>query len=491
MRKRFDISSSSDSIKSASIAQIGSKVINVVVQLGITMVLARILTPVEYGTVAVLTVFSSLFSVFADAGISTAIAQSQDLDQHDYERLFFLSLLMGIVLSFGFFLLSFGIAWFYGDSIYVPLGAVMSLAVMFNALSMVPNGILIKERKFKLIAVRLVVCTVVVGAIAIVLAILGFGCYAIVLNTILTALFVLVWNLGGSHLRISVGDVRSVFRKVGSFSIFNLGNGIIGWFAANADSLIVGKLFGAEGLGYYNKAYNLYSYPLSILTNPIVDTILPFLAPLQFDKTALRYRFISVFRKVSFLSALCMAWMNVCATEIILIMYGDNWAPAIPMLAVLAFAVYSRGVNGAFSALLNAAGRPDLLMRSTAINTAVTLGMIFLGGALGFVQSLATCVAIAYNIEMTIPIYFCARYCLDMRPLKLFVHFLPDLGSGILVIVLASVIPWGLSNLFLSFFVKALYVLVGMVAIKVLVDKFVYHEHVDLKKDIVGLFRRP
>ena len=489
MGRRFDIGTPSTSIKTASIAQIGSKVINVAVQLGITMVLARLLTPAEYGTVAVLTVFSSLFSILADAGISTAIAQSQDLDETDYNRLFFLSFLIGVVLAAGFFFLCFGIAWFYENPIYIPLGAVMALAVILNALNMVPNGVLIKERKFKLIGLRLIVCTVVVGAIAIVLAFLGFGCYAIVLNTVLTSLFVLLWNLAGSHLRMSIGDIRGVYRKVGSFSIYSLGNGIIGWFASNADSLIVGKLFGASTLGYYNKAYNLYSYPLGILTNPITDTILPFLAPLQGDKDALRNRFIGVFRKISFISALCMAGMNVCSTEIILIMYGDTWAPAIPMLAILAFAVYSRGVNGAFSALLNATGKPGLLMRSTAINTVVTVCMIFLGGVMGSVQSLATCVAIAYNIEMVLPIYFCAHYSLEMGVWRFFAHFLPDLGAAILAIAIAALIPWGAWSPFLLLILKTTLVTVVMFAVKASIDKLVYREDIGIKS-LKNLFGR-
>ncbi len=485
MPRKIDIGGSSASIRSASIVQLGSKIINVVVQLVITMVLARLLTPAEYGTVAVLQVFSALFSILADAGISTAIARSQGLNQSDYERLFFLSLLIGLGLSVAFLLLSVGVAWFYGDQIYVPLGSVMTLAVMFNALNMVPNGILIKERKFKLIAVRLVVCTVVVGAIAIGLAFLGFGCYAIVLNSVLTALFVLVWNLAGSHLRMSFGSVREVFAKVGSFSMYNLGNGIISWFATNVDTLIVGKLFGSEALGYYNKAYNLYSYPLVILTVPITDSLLPFLAEFQMDVEALRARFLRVFRKVSFLSALCVAGMHVCAAEIILIMYGDAWVPAIPLLSILAFAIYSRGVNGAFTALLNATGRADLLMRSTAINTVVTVGMILLGAALGSVETLSICIAIAANLEMILPIWFCGRFCLDMAPLRFFAHFVPDLGAALLTCFLAVLIPWNLPNIFVSAIVKAAFVCAVMFAVKVLVNRFVYHEQIHNIKDII------
>lgn len=476
LKRRIRLDTPSSSMKTASIAQLGSKVINVVVQLVITMVLARLLTPAEYGTVAVLTAFSGVFTVLADAGIPAAIAQSQELSEDDYARLFFLSLLMGVTLSLAFFLLSIGVAWFYGDPIYVPLGALMTLAVLFNSLNMVPNGVLMKERKFKLIAVRLVVCTVVVGAIAILLAYLGFGCYAIVMNTVLTSLFVLIWNLFSSHLKMSIGDLRSVLQKVGSFSVFNMGSNLIGWFAANADSLMTGKLFGPTALGYYNKAYNLYGYPLTILTAPITDTLLPFLAPLKDDKEALFDKFIRAFKKISFASAFCTAGMNVCAAEIILILYGDTWAPAIPLLSVLALAVYSRGVNGAFAALMASSGRSDLLMLSTGVNTAVTLAMIIAGGAMGSVQSLATCVAIAYNAEMILPVYLCSRKCLSMSPARLLSHMLPDMLLTVVTIVSAELMSVDFCALFQSVVCKALYIALVMVGGRAILGCLVYHE---------------
>ena len=476
MLRKFDLNAPSSSIKTASIAQMGSKVINVAVQLVITMVLARLLTPAEYGTVAVLAAFAGIFSILADAGIAAAIVQSQDLDEADYGRLFFLSLLIGIVLTLGFCALSVGIAWFYGDAAYVPLGCLMSLGVLFDSLNMVPNGMLIKERKYNLIAVRLVVCTTVVGAVAILLAFLGFGCYAIVMNTVLTSLFILLWNLAGTHLRMSVGDVRGVVRKVGSFSAFNLGSSLIGWFANNADSLIVGKLFGAEELGYYNKAYNLYAYPLNILTAPITSTLLPFLAPLQDDRDALYRKFVSIFRRISFLSALCAAWMNVCAAEVITILYGETWAPAIPLLTILSFAVYSRGINGAFGALLTAKGRSDLLMLSTGVNTVVTVAMIALGGALGSVESLASCVAIAYNLEIIMPVLLCARKCLDMGFWRFFSRLVPDMATAIVVIALASLVPWGIQNVFLSAVAKTIFVGCAMVGVRVLLGEIIWRE---------------
>lgn len=469
----LNIKGASASIRSASIAQLGSKLGSVAIQLVVTMLLARLLTPEEFGVVAILAAFTGFFTVLADAGISTAIAQFQDLVRKDYERLFFFSLVLGVALVMAFFLLSIGIAWFYGNDIFVPLGALMTLSVLFNALNMVPNGILIKERKFNLIGLRLLVCTIVVGAAVVVLAIAGLGCFAIVLQSVLTSLFVLVWNLATSHLRMSVGDFRPILKKVGSFSLYQFGHETIVWFSGNADSLLAGKLFGPAALGYYNKAYSLYGYPNNILAAPITSTLIPFLAPLQNDKPALRIKFLNVMKKVSFICALCTVGMSVCSVELIAIMFGEAWLPAAPLLQVLALAIYARGVNSVHAPLLSASNRPDLLMCSTLINTIVTLLFIFMGGIFGSIESLAVCVAIAYNLELILPVVFCSKYCLNMKLRKYCRVLLPDIVSIALVLIVCSLISWPSWNVVLLLIAKGAFCIALLSVISQMLHLFV------------------
>lgn len=468
-----DLKGASASIRGASIAQMGSKLVSVAAQLVVTMILARLLTPEEYGVMAILTVFAGLFSVLADAGISTAIAQFQDLKQSDYERLFFFSLILGLILSAAFFVASFGIAWFYGDRIYVPLGAVMAFAVLFNSLNMVPNGVLIKKRQFKLIGLRLILCTIVVGAVVIALAFTGLGCFAIALQSVLTSLFVLVWNLATSRLRMAVGDFRPVLKKVGSFSLYQFGHEAIVWLSGNADSLLAGKLFGPAALGYYNKAYSLYGYPGNILAAPIASTLIPFLAPLQNGKPALRAKFVGVMRKASLICALCTVGMSVCSTELIVIMFGDAWLPAAPLLQILALAIYARGVNSVHAPLLSASNRPDLLMCSTLVNTAITLSFIFLGGFLGSVDHLAACVAIAYNLELIIPVLFCSKYCLSMKLGDYLKVLLPDMGTVVLSLVVCSLVVWPSWGVLASLVVKGIACIVLVLVFSRLLRLFV------------------
>lgn len=468
----LSINGASKSIRNAAIAQFGSKIANLIFQLGIQAILARLLTPEEYGTVAILTVFTALFSVLSDAGLSMAIVRYQDLEEEDYRILFGFSLFFGTVLAVLFILVSYAVSIIYSNPDYIPLGSVLSLTVLFNSLNMVPNGLLQKEKKFKLIGLRLVAATSVVGIAVIFLAFLGFGCYAIILNSVLTSLFVLLWNVRGSHIKPLFKDFRPILRKVGRFSFFQFGSSAISWIATNADTLVVGKLFGSESLGYYNKAYSLYGYPNSILASSISSTLAPYFAPHQDDKVRLYREFTRVINKVSTLAMFCTVEMSICSSEVIEIVFGSTWAPAAPLLHVLAIAIYSQGMNQAHAPLLSATGRTDLLFRSTAVNTVITFLLIIVGGLLGSVQSLANCVAFAYSIEIILPIFFCIRCCLGRQIAPYVLMLAPDIIAGASTIFLFGIIGCRTASPFISLILRGMGALISFAVLKFILGLF-------------------
>lgn len=295
MSKLFDTSS----IARAALFQLFAKFANVLVQLVITMVLSRIIAPDQYGTVAVLTVFTGFFSIMSDIGISSAVIQFRDLSEEDHRHLFTFSIILGIGLAACFYGVCCLIAVVYTERTYYSLGAILTLSVVFNSMNMVPNGLLLKEKRFDLVGIRLVVCTCLVGVLTIAMALMGMGCYALVLNSVMTALFVLAWNLAHLKLKPLLGDFRPTLKKIWHYSMFQFGHECMGYFARNIDSLLVGKFFGASALGYYNKAYTLYGYPESYLISSITSTLRPFFAEHQDDSDAMYGRALKVAKTVS------------------------------------------------------------------------------------------------------------------------------------------------------------------------------------------------
>ena len=179
----------------AAVFQFGSKYISMGANLVITAVLARLITPADFGLVAIVTVFTGLFSLLSDMGVGTAIVQYRDLTEKDYGGIFGFSILLAVGLAATFCVVSPLIAMFYSDDRLVSLCLAASPTLLFSTLNMVPEGLMLKGRRFDRIAVRLVVATVVSGAMAIVAALTGAGAISIVVQSVLSAGIVLVWNL--------------------------------------------------------------------------------------------------------------------------------------------------------------------------------------------------------------------------------------------------------------------------------------------------------
>lgn len=444
-----------ESISRASMMQLGAKAITVLAQLVFTAILARLLTPDEYGIVAVMSVFVGFFSILADSGISTAVIQYAELTKRDHDALFFLSVILALVLSAIFVVLSFLIAYVYQDRMYVPLGFALAPAIVFNALNMVPNGILLRDKQFRSIAVRLIFSTVVSGVATILFALQGFGVYAIAMNSVFAAMLVFLWNELHVRLVPRPAGCLEVLKRIGKYSAFRFGDQFVVYFASNLDSLLCGRFFGPEVLGYYNKAYTLAGMPSSYLISTITSTLHPFFSDLKDCLASLWARFRNTVKVVSILSAFCCVQMFVCSRELVLLLFGDQWIPAIPLLQILSFWIYPRSINSVHAPLLLGVNRSDLLFLSTSVNTCITAVMIVLGIYLGDVEKMALCVTIAYFLEMIVPIYLCVRVCFGKSIVKYMGSFVPEVIASIvsltLAVTLLPVVDNGIVSLAMKF----------------------------------------
>ena len=145
-------------VKSAAMVNAAGKYSKVLLSLIVNAFLARLLSAEDYGVVAVITVFSTFFTTFSDMGFGPAIIQNKNLTKEDIDSIYTLTVYVSIILMVFFAICSFPIAAFYSDQVYVILGQMLSISLLFNAMNMVPNGILNRDKKFVSIALRTVVC---------------------------------------------------------------------------------------------------------------------------------------------------------------------------------------------------------------------------------------------------------------------------------------------------------------------------------------------
>ena len=351
------------SMRGAAVIQFASKYTSLFVQLFITAILARLLPPEDFGTLAIILVFLNLFIPFADMGIGAAIIQYQDLDDRDYGALFSFSIFFAIGLALLFCVAAIPISLFYSNEQLIPLCCLGSLSLLFATLNMVPNGLLLKGQYFLSIGVRLFVVTIVAGIIAIVMAFAGWGVYALIWHNIIAGIITFFWNYLTRPIRYFTIHFVASLKKVFSYSAFQFGSSMVNYFSTNLPNLIIGKVFGEASLGFYDKAYRLTTYPLNGISNVIISVIQPYMAKHQNDPGVL---FSYWFKVAKFLSlvGVPIAAIFLCAPEeIVGIMYGDQWAAAVILLQLLAVSIYFQLVNSVAGAFFLSAGHADLLFR--------------------------------------------------------------------------------------------------------------------------------
>lgn len=370
---------SASSIRVAAVIQFGSKYINVAVQMVITMVLARLLTPQEYGVMAVVTVFIGLFSIISNIGIGSAVVQYRELENKDFEALFTFTILLGIALSILFAILGYPVSLFYGNEEYVLLMAFAALSVFFQAANMVPNGLLIRNKMFLASGVRLVATSVVGGAVAVTLALSGWGVYALVVNTVLQSALNLIWNLVASPIRRLRFTMRGPLRLVGRFASFQFLAQVVQYFARNLDTILIGAVFGSTPLGYYDKAYKLAKYPIDFVPSTMQPVLKSFFATINENKDKIYELYFKVEKALSLLGAFVSVLCFFSAEELVLLFFGSQWGESVPIFQALSVSIVFQMVNFPSASVLESVKRTDYLLGLIGISAGLLLALMVVG----------------------------------------------------------------------------------------------------------------
>ena len=193
----------------------------IIISLGITAILARLLSPNDFGIVAVATVIINFFGIFANIGIPAAIIQNKELAKNDLNAIYMFTLWMGGILSLLFFLSAWGIAKYYQDNRLILICKLLSINLFFTAASIVPNSMFYRDKDFKFIAFRTFIVQIIVGVLSILAALKGMGLYTLVIQPILSSL--IVWGISlrkyPQQLRLTFGI--KVSRRYGTILCTN------------------------------------------------------------------------------------------------------------------------------------------------------------------------------------------------------------------------------------------------------------------------------
>ena len=306
------------SIKQAVYLNAAARYSTLVLRLLFNAALARILVPEDFGVVAVAMVFTTFFSLLSDMGLGAGIIQNKELSREDIGSIFAFSLRLGLILMGAFALFSFPMAHFYGNRALVPVGMLLSVQLFFNTLNVVPNALLLKQKEFKKVALRILCACLTSG-------IVGIGYYALVVQAILDAVFIFSWNYFSTRPPMARRPAWASLEKIRSYSGYLFGFNLINYFARNLDNLLIGKYMGPGQLGHYDKSYKLMLYPVNNLTHVITPVLHPILSEHQNDKAYIYDKYRQVVKVLSLLGAFITPFFWFSSGEIIPILYGKQW----------------------------------------------------------------------------------------------------------------------------------------------------------------------
>lgn len=398
------------SIKKAAMINAIAKYATVFLQLGFVAILSRILTPKDFGVVAVITVFVTLFQLFADSGFGAGVIQNKELSKDDCNNIFSFSVYLGFVLLIVFIGLSYPISLFYGNEIYVTLGSVLSCCLLFSTWNMIPNALMLKEKRFVAIGIRTFATALISYSISLVIALNGGGVFALVFQSVISSLALFIWNSISVKVRFKFLPRWSSVKKIWTYSIFQFCSQSLNYLNRNLDNLLIGKFLSEESLGYYNKAYTLAGYPVLYLPGVITPVLHPILSDHQDDYNYIYNSYLKLVRFLSLLGCFGAAFCFYASREIVLVAFGEQWELSIIPFAYLSLSLWGQILTNTIGAIYQSIGKTKTMFYSLVVTTVVIVISIIFGILANDIKYVALFVSIAYVANFFISFFVLIKY---------------------------------------------------------------------------------
>ena len=338
-----------------------------------SIILARILSPNDYGVVALLLVFTAFANVIVESGFIRALIQKQNRDEYDFSTVFIFNVTIAVLIYIILFFCAPYIADYYKIPELTNFARILFLTIILNALRIVQTAKFQINIDFKKIAFINLVSLIFGGIFGIVLAINGFGIWALVLQMLLNQIIglILFWYFGNWFPKtgFSVKSFKSMFSYGMNLTII----GFIGVIVNSAYSLSIAKLYSTKDLGLYNQAENYNSNIFGSIMGALSTATFPLLSALQNDKTELMRIFKKLIKIISLTAVPAMFGFAMVSENFILVFLTQKWIEGAPLFFWFALSFIFTPLNGTNLNLIAAIGRSDLLLKIETIKAILTL----------------------------------------------------------------------------------------------------------------------
>lgn len=329
----------------------------------VSIVLARILSPDDYGTVALVTVFTTILQVFVDSGLGVALIQKKNADDLDFSSVFYFNFVVCIVLYAGMFFAAPIIASFYNDLTLIPIIRVISLTIVISGIKGIQQSFVSRNMLFKRFFFSTLGGTIFSAILGVAMAYAGCGVWAIVAqqlsNTAIDTL--ILWLTVKWHPKkmFSWERLKTLF----SFGWKLLISSLLDTGYSNLRSLVIGKIYSPSDLAYYNQGDKLPSTVITNINTSIASVLLPTLASKQDDRKQLKNMTRRAIKTSTYIIAPLMMGLAFCAPPIVRLILTEKWVPCVPYLRIFCITYMFYPIHTANLNAINAMGRSDYFLK--------------------------------------------------------------------------------------------------------------------------------
>lgn len=464
-----------------------SQIARLLIHFGITAILARLLTPNDFGLLAMVVVFTNFVMIFRDFGLTAAIIQCKGITEEHLSSCFWINILTGFLSTLILIFLAPLISHFYVETRLNHIIMMLASIFFISSFGIVQAALFTKKMNFKSLAIVETSAITISGTTAIVLAFSGFGAWSLVWQQIVSNLVrvFFLWIF-------SSWKPKFMFRwyRVKELLVFGLnltGFSFLNYFRRNLDNLLIGRFLGSASLGFYNLAYKLLLFPLKNISSVIGRVMFPSLSIIQDDKNKVCSAYIKANRYIAMITFPLMIGLFVAAPQFIRVVFGLQWERSIFLVQILAIVSLMQSIGGTVGWIYQSQGRTDVMFRWGLFSSIIT--------TIGFVIGLRWDIegmAVAYALTTFLLTYPGYIICFRLINLKFsyFIKqfntiFLATIGMGSITFILRYVMETKLDENDLFILVSA--VIVGMISytsLLFLLDKNLYKEIFQLFKHL-------
>lgn len=479
----------SESLKQKTVKGVGWSFADNIANSGITflvgLVLANILTPEEYGIMAMVTIFIAVSNSIVDSGFSNALIRKINIRSVDYNTVFYFNLIVSIFLYLILYVSAPAISVFFKEPVLVDVMRVIGWILIINALAIIPRTIFVRNINFKAQTKVSLIASVSSGVIGIGMALAGWGVWSLVgqqlSRQLLNTVFLWIFCRWRPLWEFSTQSFKELF----GFGSKLLASGLIDTIFKDIYSLVIGRFYSAADLGQYTRASQFNTIFSSNLTTVVQRVSYPVLSSIQNEPERLLGAYRRVIKTTMLITFACMLGLAAVAKPLIVILIGEKWLPAVYFLQIICFSGMLYPLHAINLNILQVKGRSDLFLKLEIIKKIIAVIPIALGIFFGIKFMLWGSVCTSF-----IAFFLNSYYSADLIGYPT-LRQIRDVLPTFLVSFMVAGCMWGLSFLPLSnYIILPLQLVVGLALAYFIYERIRLPEYLEIRSMVLSIFRK-